>query len=239
MVGAAAVVLLAVCAILGPGGLSGVRPSLLGETGRSAGVPLKVPPDASPRHYRFLQHQPGDPDAPVTWDPCQVIRIAINTAGVADQDRARDIVLDAMTVVAAATGLRMHYVGPTTRRPHWGTADRAGEPVLVAFATSAEVPKLKGRVAGVGGSTSVRRHGQRTYVSGEVTLDSNAFSTLLEQPAFLASARAITLHELGHLVGLAHVEDRQELMNAQNTDQLDFGPGDRRGLTRLGEGRCR
>lgn len=46
------------------------------------------------------------------------------------------------------------------------------------------------------------------------------------------------LHELGHLVGLAHVDEPTELMYDGNVGQLDFGPGDRQGLAVLGNGEC-
>jgi predicted Zn-dependent protease len=47
------------------------------------------------------------------------------------------------------------------------------------------------------------------------------------------------LHELGHLVGLAHVQDEHELMYAENIGQLDFGRGDLAGLARVGATACR
>ena len=192
--------------------------------------------------YRFLQHQRGAPGTPVTCDPCTTIWVTINADGVPDPRRARDVVLEAMRVVSAISGLRLRYAGPSTDRPHWAAATQSprvqARPVLVAFATSDEVPRLKGRVAGIGGSTSVRRHGLSTYVTGQVTLDARTFSKWLTEPAFLDAARATMLHELGHLVGLAHVHDDHELMNAQVTGLTDFGPGDRTGLALLGQGTC-
>jgi hypothetical protein len=50
--------------------------------------------------------------------------------------------------------------------------------------------------------------------------------------------RAIVMHELGHVVGLAHVDDRGELMYADSVGQKTFGPGDLTGLGALGRGRC-
>ena len=41
-----------------------------------------------------------------------------------------------------------------------------------------------------------------------------------------------------YLVGLGHVQDEGVLMHARNTGRTDFGPGDRIGLSRLGQGRC-
>lgn len=192
--------------------------------------------------YTFMQHQPGDPETPVTYSPCEPIRIEINPEGVDDEDAARDVVLGAMDRVSEATGLRLEYVGDTSDRPRWRSANRpvlgGDRPVLISFATSDEVSELEGEVAGLGGSASVQRNGVRRYVSGQVTLDADTFDNLLERRSGDQVARAITLHELGHLVGLGHVDDPSELMNAQSAGRLDFGPGDRRGLAELGSGRC-
>ena len=191
--------------------------------------------------HAFMQHQPGRVGTPVTYDPCQALWIRIDTDGVdvGVEPLARELILSAMHEVSAATGLRLRYDDSSTDRSRRRTASQPGaEPGLVTFATSSEVPELEGRVAGVGGSTSVSRDGIRTYVSGRVTLDAEAFDRWLSEPAFVDSARAIVLHELGHLVGLGHVQDQGELMNVLTTGQLDFGPGDRRGLAELGQGHC-
>ncbi len=47
------------------------------------------------------------------------------------------------------------------------------------------------------------------------------------------------LHELVHVVGLAHVDDPTELMHPESQDGVTaLGPGDRAGLARLGQGPC-
>lgn len=239
LVGLVTVLVLAAIAVLNPSGvpvqvrdLLGFGPTRLAEAPQVSGA----------GSYRFMQHQPGRPREPVAYDPCKAIRIEINTDGVDDEHRARGIVLAAMKEVARATGLRLEYAGTSSDRPSPGVPSRTvlgrAEPVLVAFATSKEVPELKGRVAGVGGSTSVRRNGWAAYVSGRVTLDAGTINWLFRERGGTGLARAIAMHELGHLVGLAHVSDETELMNAENGGRLDFGPGDLRGLAELGRGRC-
>jgi len=239
LVGLVTLMILAGIAALMPGTIPpvvreglGIGPSPLGEAPRVTG-------DGS---YRFIQHQPGDPNAPVTYNPCEAIQVEINPDGVDDEDQAREVVLSAMKRISTATGLRLVYAGPSDARPQWRSRTEPVlgrvEPVLISFATSDEVAELEGEVAGVGGSASVQRQGVRTYVSGQVTLDADAFDNLMDQSGGLDVVRAIAMHELGHLVGLAHVEDDRELMDAQNRGQLDFGPGDRRGLALLGKGPC-
>jgi hypothetical protein len=233
------VLVLAGIAMLNPTGVPVEVRDLLGFGPSRLEDPPEVPGSGS---FRFMQHQPGQPRVPVAYDPCQPIRVEINTEGTDDEHRARGIVLYAMREVSRATGLRLTYVGASTDRPSPGAPSRTvfgkAEPVLVAFADSEEVPELKGRVAGIGGSTSIRRSGWSVYVSGRVTLDSGTVNWLFRQRGGTGLARAIAMHELAHLVGLAHVPDESELMNPENGGRLDFGPGDLRGLALLGRGRC-
>lgn len=76
------------------------------------------------------------------------------------------------------------------------------------------------------------------YLTGRVVLDVDTFTRLSRKPHGRPIAQAIVMHELGHLVGLAHVDDPGELMHSSNLERLDFGPGDRAGLALLGQGPC-
>jgi predicted Zn-dependent protease len=71
-----------------------------------------------------------------------------------------------------------------------------------------------------------------------VKLDADEFALLAGQTDGTPLMRAIVLHELGHVVGLAHVDDPRELMYGDNVGLLDFGAGDRAGLARVGSGSC-
>ena len=239
--GFAFIVVLAGALLLAPSLVPGPVRSVLGLGHHRLAPEVEVPDRGS---YAFLSHQKGHRDDPVGYDPCKPVKIRVNPQDAPAGYLA--LVKDAMKVVGRATGLKFEYVGTTDERPHWeseyvptffGMPRRT--PALVSWAGPSEVSQLKGRVAGIGGSVAVSVEGDRyRYVTGGVTLDRSVFRQLAETADGRREARAIVLHEFGHLVGLAHVQDRGELMNADNLGRLDFGPGDLAGLARVGATPC-
>lgn len=194
--------------------------------------------------YAFLAVQPGNPDEPVGYNPCEPIRIVIN-----DENAPRggeDLVLEAMAHVEELTGLRFAYEGTTDEPPRTGDSGavvfRGGEvqapPALVGWADEETVGDLEGDVAGIGGSASIEERGRLRYVTGSITLDEELFADLMDDGDGRDEARAIVLHEFGHLLGLAHVNDGAELMNEENFGLLEFGKGDLNGLAKLGAIPC-
>jgi hypothetical protein len=182
---------------------------------------------------------------PVTYNPCKPIDIVVNDA-LAPQHADR-LVDEAIDRVQRATGLRLRVIGSTDEQPaeHRPNRqrDRYGDrwaPVLLAWTTPEQDARLEGDTAGIAGSVpqSTGMSGDPRYVTGIVVLDAPQFRGLLPQVAGWERARAIVMHELGHLVGLAHVDDPLELMGEQNMIPLDFGPGDLQGLATLGSGSC-
>jgi hypothetical protein len=156
-----------------------------------------------------------------------------------------DLLQQAIAVTSGATGLRFVSdgttdEGPSAERPIY-QPDRYGKrwaPVLIAWATPAEVPDFAGDVAGEAGPARITTSaGDDAYVSGTVYLDPAKFSRALtaHDPE---GARAVILHELGHLVGLAHVPDPAALMFATNIGQTQYSVGDQVGLAALGRGPC-
>ncbi|KQT94156.1 hypothetical protein ASG49_04400 [Marmoricola sp. Leaf446] len=218
-----------------------LRPLVGGEDAGTAGTAA-----SGPGSFAFAATQRGRPRVPVTYSSCDPVRVEVNLDGAPDARVGLDHVRRAMARISEATGLRLEYAGRSSARPRWGEgrvelgpADLGDpDPVLVTFADAEEVPALEGRVAGLGGSVMVERGGWRRYLTGQVTLDRDAFAELEDRPDGDAVAAAITLHEFGHLVGLDHVDDPRELMHATTTTQRDLGPGDLRGLQALGRGRC-
>ena len=62
------------------------------------------------------------------------------------------------------------------------------------------------------------------YRTGTVSLDAPSLTRVLARPDGRAEVKAIIMHEFGHLVGLAHVDDSRELMYADNVAQRGSAP---------------
>lgn len=214
--------------------------------------PLGAPP-APPEGtggYRFITTQ-ADGERPVAYDPCRPVHYVVN-----DEDAppgGAEALAAAVEEVAAATGLRFEDEGPTDERPGEDREpfqlDRYGDrwaPVVIWWARPERSPTLRGDVAGFAGSTSVVAPTglvgpeAEVYVTGTVVLDGPELAELLDAgPDGTAAARAIIVHELGHLVGLDHVDDPDQLMHPETSGELtELGDGDRRGLAALGRGTC-
>lgn len=210
--------------------------------------PLGAPPPkaSSSTEFSFIHTVDGaDGVRPVAWDPCRPIHLVVNGAD-APAGSAK-LLREATTRISAATGLQFVVDGATTEAP---SADREPEnkdlygdkwsPVLVAWTDPGTVPQLKGTVAGLAGPDGAPyfKTDQEHWVSGSVNLDGPQLAAALRRPGGWNAARAIVMHEFGHLVGLQHVPDKTELMYGGTTPETTFGPGDLEGLRELGFGPC-
>ncbi|MGI9157287.1 MAG: hypothetical protein ACR2FG_11735 [Marmoricola sp.] len=180
--------------------------------------------------YTFLQTQPGNRSQPVGYSPCRTIAVVVNLKG-APAD-GLELVQTAIEHIHDASGLDLRYDGPSIDRP----TQRLAGPILVAWADPTEVPRLQGDTVGLGGSASLGGPGGGTvhYSSGQVALDGPSFARMSR-----ADQQAVVDHEFGHVVGLAHVMDHNELMFKENVGLDTFGHGDLTGLALLGKVPCR
>jgi hypothetical protein len=187
--------------------------------------------------YAFATTQPGG-DEPVSWNPCRPIRYVVNPADAPD-DWA-ELVEESIQDISAATGFRFEDTGTSEERDFDDRTEGLGrpQPVLIGWADAQEVPRLAGDVAGLGGSTYIERNLRRTYITGSIALDAPLFAELEDEDDGDDLMRAIITHELGHVVGLDHVDDPRELMYEDNVGQTELGPGDRKGLALLGAVDC-
>lgn len=193
--------------------------------------------------HAFQQTRPDG--RPVAYDPCRPLHYVVNPAQM--PDAGLQMVREAVASISAATGVVITEDGVTDeplaadRSPL--QEDRYGDrwaPVLIGWATAATYPLLGGTIAGVGGShvLAPQGPGSERLVSGQVALDAEAFTRMLAHPAGYEQARAVVMHELAHVVGLAHVDEPDELMNANNAGRTTWGPGDLQGLALVGAGDC-
>lgn len=195
--------------------------------------------------YRFMFTQ-ADGKKPVTYDPCRPIHYVVRP----DHEPAQGLAMvqAAVGTISQATGLHFVYDGTTSEAPGNDRAlyqpKRYGQrwaPVLIAWETPEEQPSFAASTVGLGGSLYLEAPtlSQRTYVTGTVELSSTAFDGFLSNPKTTSLARAVILHELGHLVGLDHVTDPEQVMYPET--QLvttSLGAGDLTGLSLLGSGAC-
>jgi hypothetical protein len=198
--------------------------------------------EASDR-FSFMRVRTG-PTTPVAYDPCRPIHVVVNARSA--PPKAAAILNEALDSVRRATGLVFVVDGPTDEAPNPKRdpyqPDRYGDrwaPVLVAWSDPAESPVLAGDVAGTGGSLALTSGDDQVYVTGGVTLDGPQIAEILDRRGGRTHARAVILHELGHLVGLDHVPYETELMSPQrDRGRVSYGAGDLSGLALLGQGEC-
>lgn len=207
-------------------------------------APLGTPPPAPDSDgFAFVARQ-DDGTTPVAYDPCRPVAVVLSPDGAPADAEA--LLVDALARMGEVTGLQFRYEGTTDELPGGAREayqpDRYGDrwaPVLIGWRTPDQEPGLAGDVAGLGGSASAGPEGgPLAWVTGSVTLDGPEYAELAAG-GDAEVGRAILLHELGHVVGLAHVWDSEQLMASTTTGEvLDFADGDLAGLAQLGAGVC-
>jgi hypothetical protein len=226
------------------------EPSAL-PTGTAQALPTASPtlttaPTPASTGYAFLATTPDG--SPYRWNPCMPISYVVNTAGapagaLADaQEAARRI--------SAATGIEFRFAGATAETPEQrqgagyvvqGTGGPSWAPVLIAWASTDRFqalgydPRASGEGGPFPGPTDIAQTGQ--YVSGMIVLNAGVTPTPVDGFAAPTSWGIVLMHELGHVVGLDHVEDPTEIMSSGLTQPrtvTDWGVGDRAGLSLVG-----
>jgi hypothetical protein len=215
-------------------------PPGVGEQAKPLGKPAPAPTGTGA--YKLLATQPGK-SAPVAYDPCRELHVVINDR--TEPPGGDDLVRAALTRAAQVSGLDIVVDGTSSEAPSYprhpylpSLYPKVWAPTLIAWTDPTETPRLAGEVAGVGGSAAMRIEGSVVYVSGEITLDGPQLSQILAEPGGPAQVQAVIEHEVGHVLGLAHVNDPGQLMYPTGGRVTDYASGDQVGLEALGRGRC-
>ncbi len=186
----------------------------------------------------------GPDGGPVGFDPCRPVHYVVNPDDMPEGGLA--LLHGAVAEIGAATGLVFVDDGFTTERispdRDMVQPQRYGErwaPVLIAWVDDEGLAFAGTDLAGVASPHEVAPSGpgSERYVTGYVALNSTWFGEALADPEVAPVARGVALHELGHLVGLDHVEDPTQVMNG-TAATTGLGPGDREGLAAVGAGEC-
>lgn len=221
----------------------GFPPAGHGELGEPLGDPPTVPAASAAYAFSRTQTLPDGRTSPITWSPCRPIHFVINDARA--PERFAGDVRAAFAELSTVTGLVFVDDGMTTEAPDAQRSMYQPEvygdrwaPVVVQLADPASVDVLTDTVVGlaVAGSVHDPNAGVAHLVSGAVFLDHEllTMADVGSEPAYLPVLR----HELGHLVGLDHVEDPTQLMHPATGGVTTYAEGDLTGLAELGDGPC-
>jgi hypothetical protein len=198
-------------------------------------------PTGSSADYRFLvTFADGTPER---WNPCEPIRYVVNPDS-APPGSIEDV-HEAVERTSHATGISFVYDGLTDEVPR---AEREGyqparygdrwAPVLIAWVNPSRTDiafTSQGHEAAAVASP-IEPRGDRIFVSGWIAMSEQD----LNPPGFgrPGDQGPVLLHELGHVMGLNHVQAPDEVMEPSGGYVTDFGRGDLEGLHQLGAGGC-
>jgi hypothetical protein len=216
-------------------------------------------PGPTPFSYSFLFVKRQDECMPFRFNPCEPIHYVTNEAKATPEHKAD--FAEGLRRVTEATGIEFVHEGPTDevpgpRGPYVPRYGQRWAPVLVAWVGSDTIAGLLRTSAGRGsmGTTTtipvstVTGAGAPTfvgevYVSGMLLINVDAIDPDTRGPVKHGFGPGINwgrvlLHELGHLLGLGHVESRTSIMQhqlgLQRLPNASWGIGDLNALRVLG-----
>ncbi len=201
----------------------------------------------NPKAFAFVPAGSGD-DFVARWDPCKVIdyRVNLNQA----PPHALSDVKEAVRRIHLASGLTFRYAGSTEMIPfRRGTYNKLprGTDVVLSWARpgqSSWLPRSTDAI-GVAGPTyhfPTSTEPDARIVAGYVVLDSTVdlkpgFQSARKPPwNSYGSVGQLLMHELGHVVGLGHVNDDHQIMfPILRQAPAVWGAGDVNGMARIGK----
>jgi len=195
-------------------------------------------PDSDASQHDFLAHRMDG--SPLRWNPCDTIHYVINPSTA--PDGSVEDVHEAVRQVSRITGIAFAYDGlsdevPSRRRLPL-QRDRYGDrwaPVLIAWVDPDDTDidfDRNGHEAAAVAAPARPLTGEELFVSGFIAMN-------IDDPnppgfGWPGAQGPVLLHELGHIMGLAHVETAGEIMQKAGGGVTEYGPGDLEGLRKLG-----
>jgi hypothetical protein len=221
----------------------------VGAPSATASSPPTPSPSVAPTHrpkvdgaFKFLERVGG---VPVRWNPCDPISYAVNTAGASSSIRSD--LREALGRVTRATGVEFESAGTTeetffrayNRMRYQGVVKKA-ELILIWIdheGYEAILQRLQDPRPSIAfAKTMAGLYADRDqYFGGIIVMDADATSG--RGFGYRYAHGSVLLHELGHIMGLDHVKDPDQLMYSgrhPNFGLHGFGAGDLEGLRRLG-----
>ena len=177
---------------------------------------------------------------PVRWDPCAPIRWTANL--VSAPQGGLGVLHESVARIAQLTGTTWEYVGESAATPTSGYLPTRAQddyaPVLLGWTDAAGSDLLAGQPREVLGMTRTAWFGIQRSDGTKVAAIRTA-AVALDRTDSLplrgrGSWKALVLHELGHVMGLAHTDDRSQLMASVLPAAADLQAGDVAGLGRVG-----
>lgn len=220
--------------------LANLAAVLLGVVGIAVGIAPSATAVTDPGYVLYT-----NADGSIArWNPCQVIHYRVNDA--TGGPGALADVFSAVSQVESSSGLQMVYDGPSTEIPqsdYAATTDPSKPaPLLIAWASPSQSNALSaGSELGYSGTTVNSWTGSdgafhpTQIVSGYTVFTNTANLAGGFGPASYATRGRLLLHELGHIAGLMHTTDPNEVMYPVIDGRAGtYAAGDRAGLARVG-----
>jgi hypothetical protein len=206
-------------------------------------------PKGDPSSFAFLRLRADG--TPVRWDPCVPLRYEVNPSNA--PEGGVEAAQEAVARVADAVGIQFVYEGTTDRTPEEQedasyVSTEGGTfgvlPVLIAWLPADLFRRYASprKVLALGIGRPGGEHNDQ-FVSGMIVV--NADQSVPVAWVGRYSLGPILMHEWGHVLGLAHVDDPEQLMWSEelggdphavipNLGQTGWGAGDLAGLEQVG-----
>jgi hypothetical protein len=211
-------------------------PGFSAATGSAFSVTHKPP--GSPKSYNFALKVHGQP---VHWNKCQKIDYRFSRSKA--PAHALKQLKHALKLLHRGSGLRFKYLGRSKLIPGNTTNYPGKTRLLIGWSTprkSSVLARSGGGEAGVGGFSYNLSTGEITQGSVVLNRKVRLTSGFGKGPKVgqQGTVGELLLHELGHAVGLAHVQSQSQIMFPELTRKTArYGAGDLNGLAKVGKDR--